>query len=201
MYDVIYISFQEICMKSYMLLENSFNQYMNRNVNSERILSHFFETLWRHLKYHPNITELQLTTFTWLQKSRNSTITLMQFIFNFFHWIKGQSIYYYMLLDSSSQKKPRKQTNMFWKFTARPRVARFLGSQKQCTTYLCFCKVCVSQGSEYQDQNVSTTPITALGCRQCLPLSVVQLKGEHRRKPNCRNGVVDTFGLYLYSFT
>ena len=44
--------------------------------------------------------------------------------------------------------------------------------------------------------NVSTTPITAMGCRQCLPLSVVQLKGKHCRKPHCRNGVVDTFGLY-----
>ena len=30
-----------------------------------------------------------------------------------------------------------------------------------------------------------------MGCRQCLPLSVVQLKG----KPHCHNGVVDTFGL------
>ena len=32
-----------------------------------------------------------------------------------------------------------------------------------------------------------------MGCRQCLPLSVVQLKGKHCRKPHCRNGVVDTF--------
>ena len=46
--------------------------------------------------------------------------------------------------------------------------------------------------------NVSTTPITAMGCRHCLPLSVVQLKGKHCRKPHCRNGVVDTFGPYLY---
>ena len=30
-------------------------------------------------------------------------------------------------------------------------------------------------------------------CQQCLPLSVVQLKGKHYRKPHCRNGVVDTF--------
>ena len=43
--------------------------------------------------------------------------------------------------------------------------------------------------------NVSTTPIMAMGCRQCLPLSVVQLKGKHCRKPHCRNGVVDMFGL------
>ena len=41
--------------------------------------------------------------------------------------------------------------------------------------------------------NVSTTPITAMGCRQCLPLSVVQLKEKHCRKPRCRNEVVDTF--------
>ena len=40
----------------------------------------------------------------------------------------------------------------------------------------------------------STTPITAIGCRQCLPLSVVQLKGKHSWKPQCRNGIVDTFG-------
>ena len=31
-------------------------------------------------------------------------------------------------------------------------------------------------------------------CRQCLPLSVVQLKDKHCQKPHCRNGVVDTFG-------
>ena len=43
--------------------------------------------------------------------------------------------------------------------------------------------------------NVSTTPITAMGCRQCLPLSVVQLKGKHCRKLHRRNGVVDMFRL------
>jgi hypothetical protein len=32
-----------------------------------------------------------------------------------------------------------------------------------------------------------------MGCRQCLPFGVVQLKGKHCRKPHCRNGVVDTF--------
>ena len=32
-----------------------------------------------------------------------------------------------------------------------------------------------------------------MGCRQCLPLSVVQLKGKHCQKPHYRNGVVDTF--------
>ena len=42
--------------------------------------------------------------------------------------------------------------------------------------------------------NISTTPIMAMRCRQCLPLSIVHLKGKHCRKPHCRNGVVDTFG-------
>ena len=41
--------------------------------------------------------------------------------------------------------------------------------------------------------NVSTTPITAMGCRQCLPLSVVQLKGKHC---HCCNRVIDMFRLY-----
>ena len=45
--------------------------------------------------------------------------------------------------------------------------------------------------------NVSTTPIPAMGCQQCLHLSVVQLKGKHCRKPHCPNGVVGTFRLCL----
>ena len=45
-----------------------------------------------------------------------------------------------------------------------------------------------------QCRNLSTTPITAMGCRQYLPLSGVQLKGKHCQKTHCRNGVVDTFG-------
>ena len=48
--------------------------------------------------------------------------------------------------------------------------------------------------------NVSTTPITAMVCRQCLPLSVVQLKGKHCPKPYCLNGVVDTFGHGILFF-
>ena len=35
-----------------------------------------------------------------------------------------------------------------------------------------------------------------MGYRQCLPLSVVQMKGKHCRKPHCRNGVVDMLGHY-----
>ena len=48
--------------------------------------------------------------------------------------------------------------------------------------------------------NVSITPNTAMGCRQCLPLRVVQLKGKHCRKPHCRNGVVDTVGHWSLTF-
>ena len=44
---------------------------------------------------------------------------------------------------------------------------------------------------------LSTTPITAMGCWQCLSLSVVQLKGKHYQKTHCRNVVVDTFRLFL----
>ena len=44
------------------------------------------------------------------------------------------------------------------------------------------------------DSNVSTTPITAMGCLECLPLSDVQLIGKHCQSPHCLNGVVDTFG-------
>ena len=43
---------------------------------------------------------------------------------------------------------------------------------------------------ETEGPNVPTTPITTMVYRQCLPLGVVQLKG----KPQCCNGIVDTFG-------
>ena len=33
-----------------------------------------------------------------------------------------------------------------------------------------------------------------MGFRQCLPLSVVQMKGKHCRQPHYRNGVEDTIG-------
>ena len=39
-----------------------------------------------------------------------------------------------------------------------------------------------------------------MGCQQCLPLSVVQLKGKHCRKPHCHNEVVDTFEPYALDF-
>ena len=41
--------------------------------------------------------------------------------------------------------------------------------------------------------NLSTTPIK--GCPQCLPLSVVQLKGKHCWKPHCLDGVVIHSGI------
>ena len=47
---------------------------------------------------------------------------------------------------------------------------------------------------------VSTTSITAIGCWQCLPLSVVQLKGKHCQNPHCHNGVVDTFEHWKPNF-
>ena len=39
-----------------------------------------------------------------------------------------------------------------------------------------------------------------MGCRKCLPHSVVQLKGKHCQKPHCRNEVVDTFGHTQVNF-
>ena len=42
---------------------------------------------------------------------------------------------------------------------------------------------------------LTLTPIKAMGCLQCLPLSIVQLKGKLCRNPHCCNGVEDTFGL------
>ena len=47
---------------------------------------------------------------------------------------------------------------------------------------------------ESYSPNVSTNAIRVMGCRQCLPLSFVQLKGKHCRKPHCCNAVVDMFG-------
>ena len=44
-------------------------------------------------------------------------------------------------------------------------------------------------------QTPGNITLNLMGCWQCLPLSVVQLKGKHCRKPHCPNGVVDTFGL------
>ena len=52
------------------------------------------------------------------------------------------------------------------------------------------CTILHMTVTPYPCPNVSTTPIKAMGCRQCLPLGFVQLKGKHCRKPHCRNGVV-----------
>ena len=63
---------------------------------------------------------------------------------------------------------------------------------------------CIFGTKEPPCPNVSTTPIMAIGCRQCLPLSVVQLKGKHCQKTHCCNGVVDTFrpcGIRFYQST
>ena len=74
-----------------------------------------------------------------------------------------------------------------------PHVLKLAQSEK-------FMKCCNSSvvtsrnGKKRYVPNVSTTPITARGCKQCLSLSVVQMKGKHCWKPHCPNGVVDTFG-------
>ena len=43
--------------------------------------------------------------------------------------------------------------------------------------------------------------VPAMFSKHCLPLSVVELKGDHCQKPHCRNGVVDTLGLYVVQNT
>ena len=48
--------------------------------------------------------------------------------------------------------------------------------------------------------NWSTTSITTMGCRQCLPPGVVQLNGKHCRKFHCRNVVVDMFRHIILEF-
>ena len=83
---------------------------------------------------------------------------------------------------------------LFWtillllQYSSTPAVVEFLGEEKLWT--FVNEKNCKKLQNTYCP-NLSTTPIMA--CRQCLSLSVVQLKGKHCRKPHCRNGVVDTF--------
>ena len=65
-------------------------------------------------------------------------------------------------------------------------IYKYLIIQKDCSfLYIHITAV------ERLSSNVSTTPITEMGCQQCLPLSVVQLKGKHCRNPHCRNVVTD----------
>ena len=61
------------------------------------------------------------------------------------------------------------------------------------TQYAYFLLTVFSHRQISPSPNVSTTPITAMVCWQCLPLSVVQLIDKHWQKTHCRNGVVDTF--------
>ena len=71
-------------------------------------------------------------------------------------------------------------------------------AQKQAkNAFFCVLATPMPFKSINPNPNVSTTPIMAMGCQECLPVSVVQLKGKHCRKPYCHNGVVDTFGQYL----
>ena len=68
-------------------------------------------------------------------------------------------------------------------------LTRIVQNNKRLTTFFTCNTQCL---------NVSTTPITAMGCRQCLSFSVVQLKGKQCRKPHYRNGVVDRFRQGLF---
>ena len=67
-----------------------------------------------------------------------------------------------------------------------------ISSSKRCMHSFSKLIMVFHFSSNHHCPNVSTTPITAMGCQQCLPLSVVQLKGKHCRKPHCCSGVVDT---------
>ena len=77
----------------------------------------------------------------------------------------------------------------------------FLGLTKNCRNQIRSTQVISNPKCMSEGPNVSTTPITAMGCRQCLSLSVLQLKGKHCRKPHCHNGVIDMFRqkpMYIY---
>ena len=54
-------------------------------------------------------------------------------------------------------------------------------------------KISYPTQQDFQARMYLQLPLRQWG-RQCLPLSVVQLKDEHCRKPHRLNGVVDTFG-------
>ena len=71
----------------------------------------------------------------------------------------------------------------------RLQSSKILWWGKICDNFIC-------REIKLQCLNVSTTPITEMGCQQCLHLSVVQLKCKHCRKPHCCNGVVGTFRQY-----
>ena len=59
--------------------------------------------------------------------------------------------------------------------------------------YPCAQNAVYSMGHSLLCSNISATLITAMGCRQCLSLSVVHLKGTNCLKPHCRSGVEGTF--------
>ena len=82
------------------------------------------------------------------------------------------------------------QILFYWNYMAY--IPHRVQARQNCPLiFIIFQRTCLSR-------KVSTTPITAMGCRQCLPLSVVQLKGKHCRKPHCRNWVADTFEPWCF---
>ena len=56
------------------------------------------------------------------------------------------------------------------------------------------------RGKTLLPECIYNSQIQQWGAQQCLPLSVVQLKGKHCRKPHCCSGVVDTFGHIVNPF-
>ena len=71
--------------------------------------------------------------------------------------------------------------------------SRVVGSQSQLLTKSCHGLFFIKQDTIFV-LVIDSWP-ERVPAMSCLPLSVVQLKGIHCRKPHCGNGVVDMFGL------
>ena len=85
-----------------------------------------------------------------------------------------------------------KTRGLFWSYL-------FWGSAKWYLNWIIWDAILVQQ---YWELELATETHSRFGHNthygngvpQCLPLSVVELKVKHCRKPHCCNGVVDTFG-------
>ena len=72
--------------------------------------------------------------------------------------------------------------------------AKFQSLSYYCSHNLDFHQNCSKATNVLVRIFMNKSPITAMGCRQCLPFGVVRLKGKHCRKPH---GVVNTFRQYI----
>ena len=86
-------------------------------------------------------------------------------------------------------KKSTKNINVLKKFTKIVTKSLQIVFRKVFKVVSSFCKKA--------GPKVSTTPITKMGCQQCLSISVVQLKGKHCQIPHYRNEVVCSVGHAL----